>query len=235
MAVIHHVTLTPGKLELLTAWLPGQPWYLGRESRTPELSKAGGFRLDDPQGAVGIEFMVVSDGSGDRPVTYLVPLTYRGAPLDGAGHALVGTTEHGVLGRRWVFDGTHDPVLVAQLVALIRGEAEPQDQNVSDAVDRSVTRDFTETGDAAGHAAVAGSTVVASGPDGTDLVVETGTGVASGPGDRPGGRLAVRVHRVLEAHHDASATGAARIRGHVTAGWRLPDGTEGRGPFAVVR
>ncbi len=27
MAVIHHTTLTPGKLELLSAWLPSQPWY----------------------------------------------------------------------------------------------------------------------------------------------------------------------------------------------------------------
>jgi len=37
-----------------------------------------------------------------------VPLTYRGAPLDGAEDALVGTTEHGVLGRRWVYDGTRE-------------------------------------------------------------------------------------------------------------------------------
>jgi hypothetical protein len=26
----------------------------------------------------------------------------RGAPLDGADQALIGTSEHGVLGRRWV-------------------------------------------------------------------------------------------------------------------------------------
>lgn len=30
MAVIHHTTLTPGKLELLAAWLPRQPWYQPR-------------------------------------------------------------------------------------------------------------------------------------------------------------------------------------------------------------
>jgi hypothetical protein len=50
----------------------------------------------------------------------------RGAPLDGADQALIGTSEHGVLGRRWVYDGTHDPVLVAQLLALLQGHAEPQ-------------------------------------------------------------------------------------------------------------
>ena len=27
MAIIHNTTMSPGKLELLTAWLPGQPWY----------------------------------------------------------------------------------------------------------------------------------------------------------------------------------------------------------------
>ena len=118
MAIIHKTTLTPTKLELLTDWLPDQPWYADR-GRAPELAKAGGFRLDDPQGEVGIEFMVVTDGSDDSAVAYLVPMTYRASALDGADGALVGTTEHGVLGPRWVYDGMSDPVLVGQLVALI--------------------------------------------------------------------------------------------------------------------
>jgi hypothetical protein len=52
MAVIHDTTMTPGKLELLAAWLPAQPWYRDR-GREPELARAGGFRLDDPVGEVG--------------------------------------------------------------------------------------------------------------------------------------------------------------------------------------
>ena len=42
MAVIHDTTISPGKLELLTAWLPAQPWYLdgGRAPRI--LRPAGG-------------------------------------------------------------------------------------------------------------------------------------------------------------------------------------------------
>ncbi|OIJ65230.1 maltokinase N-terminal cap-like domain-containing protein [Streptomyces mangrovisoli] len=137
MAIIHHTTLSPTKLELLAEWLPGRPWYAGGD-RAPELSKAGGFRLDDPDGEVGIEFMVAVDASGALPVSYLVPLTYRGAPLDGAESALVGTMEHGVLGKRWAYDGTHDPVLLAQLHALFAGRAVPQMQSVTDTPDPSV-------------------------------------------------------------------------------------------------
>ncbi|MFD9009046.1 1,4-alpha-glucan branching protein [Streptomyces sp. NPDC059552] len=138
MAIIHKTTMSPGKLELLAAWLPAQPWYLPT-GRPPALARAGGFRLDDPEGEVGIEFMVVTDTSGEEPTAYHVPLTYRGAPLAGAEAALVGTTEHGVLGRRWVYDGPHDPVLPAQLLALFHGRAVPQAQSLSDTPDPTVT------------------------------------------------------------------------------------------------
>ncbi|MGT2528106.1 maltokinase N-terminal cap-like domain-containing protein [Streptomyces nojiriensis] len=136
MAVVHRTTMTPGKLELVASWLPSQPWYEGEPGRVPELAKAGGFRLDDPEGEVGIEFMVLTDSANG--VTYHVPLTYRGAPLPGGEAALVGTSEHGVLGTRWIYDGPRDPVLSAQLRALLRGEAVAQDQNASDAPDPTV-------------------------------------------------------------------------------------------------
>ncbi|WP_405925690.1 maltokinase N-terminal cap-like domain-containing protein [Streptomyces sp. NBC_00035] len=139
MASIHRTTMTPTKLELLTDWLPKQSWYAG-DAATPELVKAGGFRLDDPEGAVGIEFMVVVDATAQEPVAYLVPMSYRDAALDGApSEALIGTSEHGVLGTRWIYDGDHDPVLMAQLGALLRGEAIPQQQSESDTPDPTVT------------------------------------------------------------------------------------------------
>ena len=125
MAIIHNTTMNPGKLDLLAVWLPAQPWYR-QTGQEPELARAGGFRLDDPQGEVGIEFMVVTDGSGDRATAYQIPMTYRAGALAGADGALIGTSEHGVLGLRWIYDGVHDPVLRAQLVALIQGDAEPQ-------------------------------------------------------------------------------------------------------------
>lgn len=139
MAAIHRTTMTPTKLELLTGWLPKQAWYAGGAA-TPELVRAGGFRLDDPAGAVGIEFMILVDASGERPVAYLAPMAYRGAPLEGVpDEALIGTSEHGVLGTRWIYDGVHDPVVMAQLGALLRGEAVPQHQSISDTPDPTVT------------------------------------------------------------------------------------------------
>jgi hypothetical protein len=138
MAVIHHTTLTPGKLDLLASWLPSRPWYTD-SGQPPQLAKAGGFRLDDPAGEVGIEFMVVGDDAAGAAVFYQVPMTYRGEPLAGADDALIGTTEHGVLGRRWVYDGVRDPVLVAQLVACIQGDAEPQAQSINETPDPTVT------------------------------------------------------------------------------------------------
>ncbi|QXE38272.1 1,4-alpha-glucan branching protein [Streptomyces sp. GMY02] len=138
MAFIHHTTMTPTKLELLTDWLPKQSWYVG-DAKTPELVKAGGFRLDDPEGTVGIEFMVVADATAQEPVAYLVPMGYRGAALeDVPGETLIGTSEHGVLGTRWIYDGVHDPVVMEQLRALLRGEATPQHQSKSDTPDPSV-------------------------------------------------------------------------------------------------
>lgn len=224
MAIIHRTTLVPSKLELLTAWLPAQPWYRGT-GLGPDLAKAGGFRLDDPRGAVGIEFMVATDssGDGDRPVSYHVPLTYREAPLEGAEHALIGTAEHGVLGRRWIYDGTHDPVLVAQLFALLQGKAEPQAQSVSDTPDPSVT----VSASAISGSAVIRSTAVLNGASATDLLIEAAPHGESLNPSAP--RLTLRVVRVLESSPDAGAAGSG-----VTAGWILPDGATARGAFVVV-
>jgi hypothetical protein len=182
MATIHTTTLTPSKLELLASWLPGQPWYRG--DGAPRLAKAGGFRLDDPQGEVGVEVLLVADGDG---TVYATPLTYRGAPLPGGEPGLVGTTEHGVLGRRWVYDAVHDPVGRAALVALVRGRAVPQHQSLSDTPDPSVTvegsvpaggevhlevvRVVSDDPAAAPEAGVAHVTVEAGPPSGRRVVV----------------------------------------------------------------
>jgi hypothetical protein len=218
MSIIHKTTLTPTKLELLTDWLPARPWYRG-SGVAPALVKTGGFRLDDPDWVVGIELMAVTDTAGARPVTYHVPLTYRGKPLDGADGALVGTTEHGVLGTRWVYDGTRDPVFVKQLVALIQGTAEPQAQSQSD------TPDLTVRTRAASPATLEpGGFSVADGSDGTRLTVDVGDA----------GQLSVRVTRVLGAEPDPDASTVASGLGYVTAQWQSPDSTTARSVFATA-
>lgn len=213
MAVIHHTTLKPTKLELLTAWLPTRTWYHGGAGE-PELAKAGGFRLDDPEGEVGIEFMVVTDTATAQPVTYLVPLTYRGAPLTGMEHALVGTMDHGVLGRRWAYDGFQDPVLVAQLLALIEGRVEAQAQSESDTPDRDVTRTF-----------IGGAIPTTDFVTGIAFDDNEGTELSTPSGE------ALRLRRVLyPAPNDTSLN----VLGDVTASWHQPDGTRKRGTIAVL-
>jgi hypothetical protein len=235
MAIIHDTTMSPGKLELLASWLPAKPWYAGRAG-VPELARAGGFRLDDPDGEVGIEFMIVTDSAGGPAVSYQVPMTYRGATLAGADAALIGTAEHGVLGRRWIYDGTRDPVLAAQLVALIQGGARPQAQGVSNTADATVTSQPV----VGGPVAVTGAAVTADDRSGTELRIST-----TAPDGGPGGAIFLRVHRVLrpgagETPDGAGADGGG-APGHgaerpcVSATWRLPDGTRARGVLATAR
>ena len=111
MALIHKAHVRPTKLELLAAWLPGRSWYAG----PAEPARVAAYRFDDPDGEVGIETLLVG-GDGD---VHQVPLTYRGAPLAGADEWLIGTTEHSVLGRRWVYDACGDPVYAAALARAV--------------------------------------------------------------------------------------------------------------------
>lgn len=114
MALLHQAEIRPSKLELLSTWLPSRPWYRGPADAAVE--RVAACRFDDPAGEVGIETMLVR--AGDGPILH-VPLTYRGAPLDGAGDRLVGTCEHSVLGRRWVYDACGDPVYLTALANAI--------------------------------------------------------------------------------------------------------------------
>ncbi|MFF1407220.1 1,4-alpha-glucan branching protein [Streptomyces sp. NPDC058294] len=216
MAVIHDTTLKPSKTELLTDWLPTRPWYRGGPG-APVLERSGGFRLDDPEGEVGMEFIVATDTASPERTAYLVPLTYRGAPLEGAGHALVGTMEHGVLGKRWVYDGCHDPVLFTELLALIEGRAQAMAQSVSDTPDHEVTRSHT------------GAALV---PD----------GLAPEPADdRDGTRLpaphgtVLHVHRVLTPVDENPPPPPREALGHVATGWPGPDGTRLRAVLMTLR
>ncbi|MFW0774764.1 CG0192-related protein [Paenarthrobacter nitroguajacolicus] len=119
MAIIHKATLSPSKLELIADYLPKQPWFI--QDGTPEL--IGAYRFDDPAGQVGLETHVVT--AGER--FYQVPLTYRGYELAGAEEWLVGTMDHSVLGKRWVYDACADPIYVKALAtAILTGQKEAE-------------------------------------------------------------------------------------------------------------
>lgn len=119
MALLHHATMDPGKLDLLEAWLPSRPWAAGGP-----FERLDAYRFDDPDGEVGLEAMLLRAGDG---AVLHVPLTYRGQPLPGAEEHLIGTTEHSVLGTRWVYDGCADPVWVtAALTAILTGGTEAE-------------------------------------------------------------------------------------------------------------
>lgn len=105
MAVIHRAELRPSKLEALAAWLPDRHW--SGVSAGDDLAIAGKLRFDDPAGEVGVETVLVRTTDGR---VLQAPLTYRGAPLDGAEAFLATEMDHSVLGRRWVYDAVGDPV-----------------------------------------------------------------------------------------------------------------------------
>lgn len=169
MAVIHRAELRPSKLEALAAWLPDQPW--SGVSAGEDLSIPGKFRFDDPAGEVGVETILVRTASGR---VLHAPLTYRGAPLEGADDFLVTEMDHSVLGRRWVYDASGDPVyadVLRRAIATGGHEAE-------------LTRDgapgtWEKEGVATGSGAAQGSptvTSVAARTTGDTTMIDTGDG-----------------------------------------------------------
>jgi len=167
MAILHQATLTPSKDELVQAWLKRQPWAADQHQRTP----LGAFRLDDPDGEVGIECFLYGGAGVD---TVFVPLTYRAAPLSGAEDHLLGTMEHSVLGTRWVYDAPADPVFAATVAGVVRDGG---------------TEATLEVHAADGTTTVREPTAFAHGVDGAGLldgaqphlVRVIGTGAAEGP------------------------------------------------------
>ena len=123
MALLYDAVLRPSKSELIAAWAPTQTWFVGDVGA--EVERVASFRFDDPDGGVGIETILVRFGTG--PLLQ-IPLTYRGAPLEGGENELVGTMSHSVLGDRWVYDATGDPVYLAAVAAAALTGGQQADQ-----------------------------------------------------------------------------------------------------------
>ena len=112
MALVHRATLAPSKQELVEAWLPTRSWASDRTV----VGKLAEYRFDDPAGEVGVETILWHTDDG---AVLQTPLTYRAMPLVGKEMHLIGTSEHSVLGQRWVYDGCGDQVWAATLAAAI--------------------------------------------------------------------------------------------------------------------
>jgi hypothetical protein len=187
MAVIHRAQLVPNKRELISEWLPARPWS-GTPAAGP-VEPVGAFRFDDPSGAVGIETVLVRTGDAQL---LQVPLTYRDAPLAGAEDFLVGTTEHSVLGRRWVYDGCGDPVYAAALATAILAGGREAEEWVEQADGRSERRETS-------------ARVVGSGAGGVDALSVVSVSVVDGATTTTVGAsgLDLVVRRVLDGHAGA--------------------------------
>jgi 1,4-alpha-glucan branching enzyme len=232
VAEIHTTaSLRPTKVELLAGWMGGQRWYAAK-GQQPRLRLLATWRLDDPEGEVGVETLVLADEAGPEPVVYQVPLTYRGEPLGSADHALVGTMEHSVLGHRWVYDAPHDPVYAAQLLELVQGRVRAQSSKESGAVEESV-RGLPQPSWGP-EVRVRTSRVLSGEQSNTSVILDC---------DLPDGHhasLIVKVFRMLSpgdnpdvvlqgALVDAGSRRVPAVVGSVTGQWPHP-GTEGDAP-----
>jgi hypothetical protein len=112
MALLHRATLTPSKQELVESWLSTRSWASNRTV----VGKLAEYRFDDPEGEVGVETILWRAADG---AVLQTPLTYRAGPLLDAETHLIGTTEHSVLGQRWVYDGCGDKVWASTLATAI--------------------------------------------------------------------------------------------------------------------
>jgi hypothetical protein len=114
MATLHSAELRPTKIELLSAWVPTQSW--AADVDTAALESVGAFRFDDPDGEVGVETHLLRAADGQ---ILQVPLTYRARAFEGADDSLITNMHHSVLGERWVYDASADPVFARTLAATI--------------------------------------------------------------------------------------------------------------------
>ncbi|NKX56292.1 maltokinase N-terminal cap-like domain-containing protein, partial [Arthrobacter mobilis] len=209
--------------DLLLDWLPRQRWYPAKGHEVV-LRRLGGIRLPDPAGEAVLAVHIVAVHTGTHTYVVNVPVSIRDTALEGGEQGLIGRLGSGNgagggaaagNGRRWVYDGAHDPAFVAAWLEMMRrGSA-------------------TGNGLARGHAGsgferwprfdgTLKTKVLAGEQSNTSVVVETGR--------QP---LIVKFFRVLEAGPNPDVEIGAMLSGldsadvpatygWVTGGWLTP-------------
>jgi maltokinase len=218
--------LRPALGELLPSWMARQRWYAAK-NRSPRLRLLGSFRVEDPDGRVGLETLLLVDEGGSEAITYQVPLTYRDAPLRGHDSALVATAEHSVLGTRWIYDAPHDPVYARMLCDLVQERARAADGGRSGVEEVSVEGSRHPRWEH--ELSVHGSRVLKGEQSNTSVIIDAET--------PDGGSVSVicKVFRQLahgdnpdivlqEALAEAGSTRVPAPVGHLTGRWARPDG-----------
>ena len=152
MADIYSAELNPGKLDVITIWLKEQDWATDVDLDRSPLEAVSSYRFDDPNGEVGVEIHIVA--SGDR--VFQAPVTYRGAPLEGAEDFFISEMTHSILGRRWVYAGIGDPVFQQCLDATITSAGTSAVQHQVDD-DGQRIEEITEVAQAVGTGPLAGA------------------------------------------------------------------------------
>lgn len=155
MADIYSAELNPGKLDAISIWLKEQDWAKDVDLDRSPLEAVSSYRFDDPNGEVGVEIHIVA--SGDR--VFQVPVTYRGAPLEGAEDFFLSEMTHSILGRRWVYAGIGDPVFQQCLDATITSAESSAVQYQVDDDGRRV-EEITEVAQVVGTGHLAGAPAV---------------------------------------------------------------------------
>ena len=227
-------TLTPPIAEFLPGWVAAQRWFTGK-GRAPALRRVGGYRLQDPAGAIGIDIHLVVDESGPTPVIYHVPLTSRAEAAPELHTALIATTEHSELGTRWIYDGCHDPVYVQALADLMHSGATIAGTQEGTALTGSATTAASQRP----APVVRRSAVLVGEQSNTSIIVETGETGFSAP-------VIIKVFRVLQpgenpdvavqsALAEAGSTLVPQPVGWVSGTWPQADGSSARGHLAFAQ
>jgi hypothetical protein len=170
MALLYQATLTPSKIELLQSWIPHQPWIGDADATKVEV--VGSYRFDDPDGEVGIETHLLQTADGQ---ILQVPVTYRGSPMTGAESFVIATTQHSVLGKRWVYDACGDPVYVRALATVIlRGGTQAEIDVVTDTGQKRLEATTRVSGSGSSQSALAPIASFSFSNEGATTVISAG-------------------------------------------------------------